>query len=839
MSDLTADVLAICDAALTRPEAERSVYLDEACAGDIDLRRSVESVLGVMTEASDAISDSMTLWTADDLIGREIGGFRLTEKLGEGGMGAVFRAERTGDGFAQDVAIKLIRGQFTSVELIRRFDAERAILAGLNHPYIASLIDGGTDQGTPYIVMEYIDGLPIDEYCDTRRLGIGERIALLQKVAQAVHAAHQNLIIHRDLKPSNVLVTDDGIPKLLDFGIAKAVDADEPGSTTLFGHSALTPDFASPEQILKSKATTVSDVYSLGVLTYQLLAGVRPYRLAKQEPQEAFDTLQNRRIASPSDRFSAQPKEQRQAIASARSMTVDQLPGQLRGDLDTIVLKALATDPSQRYSSVAAFSADLKRWTQGDPIEARPATWSYRTGRLIARNRLAAGLTMTLVVALLAGLLITLKLYFDAEAARQDAAQRFDEVRELASTMMFDLYDEVASIPGTVSARQTLAETAQKYLGRLAGDADTAADFRLEAARGYARLSNILNRDAVDDSDERNDAENAYQQAVQLLARLHEEQPDDAQVLRTWGMLESRRGQSALIVDNDTELSARLMNDALQRLTRAKTLSPSDLDIAIDWMTATTIDAERLQWSNDYENSIATAMRTAQAAQLAFVEHDNDARLPQIAANALRTAAESAYFADELEIAESRYTDAVEQYRIALNNGGPDTSLDDGLAVTLWSRGNTRIDLGNPEAASEDYAKAIALTEVAVVRDPDDLAQARRLAILRGSQAMAMVQTNRATEGIALMKQTNQWFEQQVEKEPDTPGAHRSLAVSYYVMGDVYRNAGDVSSSCEWFTRSLNRWELIQQRFGLAEFDAGEPDRIRGELAECQSAGQF
>ena len=833
-TESTRDVLAICDAVLALPDGERAAYLDSACGDNAALRQSVESVLGVVTRAGHAISQEATLWASADMTGRTVGGYVIQAALGEGGMGAVFRAERAGEGFTQQVALKLIRGRFATTELVERFNSERAILASLNHPYIAKLIDGGTDEGTPYLVMEYVDGRPIDVYCNEQRLGLTERIELFQKVALAVHAAHQNLIVHRDLKPSNVLVTDDGIPKLLDFGVAKNVGSGEPGSTTVYGNPALTPDYASPEQILDRRATTASDIYSLGVLAYELLVGERPYRLGERSPRELLDVVDNISVLQPSIAVTKLDHERQNVIAGTRRTGIDRIRRFLAGDLDNVILKAMARDPARRYSSVAAFSADLTRFLASEPVEARPSTFAYRASRFVARNRLAVALSASLLIALLGGLVATGRLYVEAEAARADAAARFDDVRSLATTMMFDVYDDIAGIPGTVSARRSLATTAQSYLGKLTERADASFDVRLESAQGYARLAKILNQEAVVESDERDAAEKAYRFAAAMFEQLAAESPDNADVLRHWGELDAERARLALFVENDTDSATTFLTPALARLTRAAELATDDVSTLVALFGARTIEADAYQWREDYEGTVAVAEDVATAATEAAAEHNQDARLIRVAGNAHRVAGESLYFLNRYDEAIAAYTAAVNDFESTIAQGGPDQSVADDLAVTFWSRGNTRFDMEQPAAAADDYARAIEITELAVARDPNDLTSARRLAILHGSQAMAFVQTDRVAAGIELMKKTNAWFEQQVEAEPDTPGAHRSLAVSYYVMGDVYQNAGDRASACHWFGRSLAKWEAIDERFTLTEFDAGEPDRIRGVIVDCE-----
>ncbi len=385
-------VLELCDQALQLDDSERQAFLGHACKGDERLRASVDSVLVAISQAGhflEADSDSEAP-VVIELSGRRVGNYQIRQRLGEGGMGSVYLADRHEDGFDQQVAIKFVHAHLLAKELVQRFNAERQILAGLNHPYIAALIDGGTtDDGMPYIVMEYVQGKPIDVYCDEHRLGVRERLRLIQKISLAVQAAHQNLVVHRDLKPSNVLVTADGIPKLLDFGIAKLIEPNAShGNTTVFGRQALTPDYASPEQILENRVTTASDVYSLGVLSYQLLAGQRPYNISSDSHRALVRSVEALTIPPASTQLgTGEATAKVLAIARQRSSTPKRLRRQLAGDLDNILLKALHQAPDRRYGSVAAFSADLERYLKALPVEARPDTFGYRFSRFVSRHR--------------------------------------------------------------------------------------------------------------------------------------------------------------------------------------------------------------------------------------------------------------------------------------------------------------------------------------------------------------------------------------------------------------------------------------------------------------------
>ncbi len=837
-SSPTRDALAICDRLLDLPLAERSRAIDEACGSDERLRKAVDSVLGAITSADVALGETAaTAWTADSLVGRVIGGCRLLESLGEGGMGAVYRAERETGSFRQTVAVKVIRARFLAEPLIHRFNAERQILAGLNHPYIAGLIDGGTDDGVPYLVMEYVDGRRIDAALDEGRVDLPGRIEMLRKVALAVHAAHQNLVVHRDIKPSNVLVTADGIPKLLDFGIARLLRSeDDPGSgaTTLFGTPALTPDYASPEQLLDDAVTTASDVYSLGVLAYRLLVGVHPYSLDGKTRARLAERVERLSIPLPSKRLGQLANDaERRAVALARGTTPERLRRALAGDLDNILMKALARRPEDRYASVAAFSADLGRYLEGQPVEARASSFAYRAQRFVARHRVAAAFSAALLVTLVGGLVATGWSWLKAEAARQQAAEQFDQVREIARTMMFDVYDDLERLPGTVSARQRLAATAQRYLDSLAtGDgADPAV--KLDAARGYTRLYTILNRQAVESPAERERALAAWSRAREILEALDTARPGQPDTLHALARLHAARGADLVSVDNDPVAARAELDLALATFDMAGERAANAPDIVLDRLRVLKSYAETYKWQQDYAEAKRVIAGLLERAAAARDRQGGSPALLRIEGDALQLLGEAHYFLDEYDAAIDAYGRSIDSYRQAQATGGADDSVAAALGVAHWSRGNTYIDTGQPARAAADYAVAIDIANVAVARDPADTASARRLAILKGSRAMALVRSGEHAAAIELMLEVGRWFEAQARAEPDTPAAQRSLAVSHHMTADIYHFAGRPDAACSWYRRTLDQWQAIDARFGLSEFDRGQPGDLRELLADC------
>jgi non-specific serine/threonine protein kinase/serine/threonine-protein kinase len=465
-----------------------------------------------------------------------LGPYRLIREIGHGGMGTVYLGVRDDDAFQKRVAIKVLRRGMDTDSIVRRFRHERQILASLEHPFIASLLDGGsTSDGRPYFAMEYVEGQPIVDYCDTRRLDTPARLALFRHVCTAVQYAHQNLVIHRDIKPANVLVMADGTPKLLDFGIAKLLNPELGGQTlapTAPGLQLMTPEYASPEQVRGEAVTTASDVYSLGVLLYELLAGRLPYRLTSRSqadivrivcesepirPSTAI-TLIDRDPAGEAPPTGEPVVESGEATKRGRRVTVDadRLRRQLAGDLDTIVLKALSKEPQRRYASVDQFAEDVRRHLAGLPVMARKDTWGYRTTKFVRRNRAIVGAGVITFAVLVAGVIATTWQARVARAERARAEQRFGDVRQLAHAFLFDFHDSIADLEGSTPARKLVVTKGLEYLDRLAGDAGDRVDLRRDIAAAYVKVGDVQGRPFTPNLGDTAGALASYRKAVAL-----------------------------------------------------------------------------------------------------------------------------------------------------------------------------------------------------------------------------------------------------------------------------------------------------------------------------------
>ncbi|MDA8019789.1 MAG: serine/threonine-protein kinase [Thermoanaerobaculia bacterium] len=475
-------------------EARRIEILAPWRRSDPELVSEVERLLDRADRRRDLSALHPLLTSIDDATGLRVGAYRLTELIGEGGMGEVYRAERDDGQYSQTVAVKLIRAGLATTELRRRFRSERQILARLEHPNIARLADGGmTTEGSPYLVMEYVEGQPITEFCDSRRVGVARRIGLFLTVCRAVAHAHRNLVVHRDLKPSNILVSADGEVKLLDFGIAKllSLEGDEQPGTERTLVPMLTPGYASPEQVRGEPATIATDVYSLGLLLYELLSGRRaqdPQDLSRAALEHAICEEEPVRL---SDALAVGRTEEVETRVSSRgASSLRRLRKQLAGDLDVIVATALRKEPNRRYASARSLAEDLERHVTGQPVTARPDTWSYRVGKFLGRHRLGVAASAAVGAALVVGLLLALIGLDRARTAEQralDEAAASDEIVEYL-VQLFQANDPGETLGETVTARDLLERGATRIDDRLSDRPAVQARLLHAMGRAYRSL---------------------------------------------------------------------------------------------------------------------------------------------------------------------------------------------------------------------------------------------------------------------------------------------------------------------------------------------------------------
>ena len=569
-------LLALVGEALELAPGRRAAFLDAACGQDAALLAEARSLV---THGQEAAGGDFLERPAYALAGvgpdeegagsltpgTMLGENRLLSLLGEGGMGEVYLAEDTR--LERRVAVKVLKRRLGDASLARRFRHERKVLAALTHPNIARLYGGGTTpEGRSYLVMEYVAGERLDKFCEQGRLGVGARLALFRKVCAAVAYAHQNLVVHRDLKPANLRVTPEGEPKLLDFGIAKLLEPE--GTTqaelTVTLHGAMTPEYASPEQVKDEPITTASDVYSLGVVLYELLTGQRPYTLKSRRPDELARAICDQDPPRPS------------TVAGRVPVTGDppaRLRRQLEGDLDNIVAKALRKEPARRYPGVAAFSDDLRRHGEGLPVGARRDTPAYRAGKFVRRHKAGVFAGIVVALAIVAGWVATI-----LEARRAD--RRFEEVRQLAHSILFEVEPQMANVPGTIPARSTLVKRALEYLDSLSREAGGRRDLRRELAAAYEKVGAVQGEPNESSLGDHAGALASYRKALDLRHTLVAADPRDPRARHELAACEEHIGE-ILWWDNQTAEAEQCLRAALALRRRLVAEQPRSVEFRL------------------------------------------------------------------------------------------------------------------------------------------------------------------------------------------------------------------------------------------------------------------
>ena len=731
---------------------------------------------------------------------RRIGPYRLIRTIGHGGMGTVYLGVRDDDAFQKRVAIKVLKRGTDTDAVVSRFRHERQILASLDHPYIAGLLDGGTTpDGLPYFAMEYVEGQPIVEYCEWQKLGTTARLQLFSKVCAAVQYAHQNLVIHRDIKPGNVLVTSDGTPKLLDFGIAKLLNPELGGQMvpTIPGFELMTPEYASPEQVRGDPVTTATDVYSLGVLLYELLTGRRPYRLTSRAPADVARVVCESVPVRPSTAVTAAPD--RTALdrvvtgddASAtptRTGRPDRAPAadlqrlrrRLAGDLDNIVLKALSKEPARRYASADQFAEDVRRHLAGLPVIARKDTFGYRTGKFVRRNRAAVVAAALTFVALVAGIIGTTWQARVAHAERQRAEQRFDDIRTLANSFLFELHDAIRDLPGSTPARKLLVSNALEYLDKLARDAGGRADLRRDLAAAYVGVGDVQGRPLHPNLGDTAGALESYRRAVRLYEDLLGAGPPDAALTRGLATAYLRVGEMLSSTGDMTGAlaSARKALDMQEGVASGTSASPDERrELAASYSRV----GDFLAATGDVNAALEHRRRS-----LALMD--------------------------------------------GLAAGAPDDpATQRQLGVAYQKLGNT---LGNPNAPNVgDFAGALSALErsaaifrQAAANHPSNATFPRNLAVVHSNTADVLLALDRPKEALESTRQALAAFEALVAADPANAAARNDAAIGHSKLAEMLDANGRTAEARAHYQQGLD----IHQ--SLAALDPAN-ENLKAQLA--------
>jgi eukaryotic-like serine/threonine-protein kinase len=767
----------IVAAALDRSAGDRPSWLAAACAGDESLREEVESLLAAHDQAGDFLetpgiaedgaAQAVARAAVDGQVAaiRHIGPYRVVREIGEGGMGVVYLAERADAAFEKQVAIKVVRGALRSASLLQRFREERRILATLEHPSIARLLDAGTtEEGLPYVVMELVDGAPVDEYCETNRLSLAQCLRLFQKVCGAVQYAHQHLVIHRDLKASNILVTTDGTPKLLDFGIARLLEpglaADERTRTNL---RALTLEVASPEQVRGEPMTVTSDVYSLGVLLYRLLTGHGPYGPSRRTDGDLVRTICEEDPPRPS------------------AMAPPARRGELRGELDWIVLKALRKEPDRRYASAEQLSDDIQRHLGGRPVLAAPDSWGYRARKFAVRNRTAVAAGGLLALSLLAGVTATLWQARRAEANQARAERRFQQVRALANAFVFEFHDAIADLPGSTPARALVARRATEYLDSLAGEASGDPGLQRELAAAYSRLAAVQGGAIGASLGDTQGALGSYGKALAIREALVAGPSALAGDVVALSELEADLGAWHAKVGN-LEVAESAYARALAQMKRAREKDPQ-MDLRVRMA-----DVYRRQaWVQGRQNRPAEAMASLQEAvalgEAHGRDHPQDARARAGLAGAygqLSLALERAGDGRRSLEFSRRGTEALEGLVAAEPHN---TRYTRELIPALVDQGRLLREQGTLPDSIRVQSQALSLAETQLARDPRDAYAQVSLALTRHSLGFTLVMADQVDAGLAQVRAAARELERAVAADPGNGFAESKLADAYFDLG--------------------------------------------------------
>lgn len=765
----------LAEAALAFGPEERSAYLDERCGSDEGLRTEVEELLAVAeaAEGDSSLEDPRPM----DRSGEQIGSWKLVRELGRGGMGVVYLARRADGTYSQEAAVKLLDPMGGAADLHRRLVAERQILADLAHPNIARLLDGGTtDEGTPYLVLERVDGLPIDRYCDQHRLSLRRRLELFQEICAAVDHAHRRLIVHRDLKPSNILVEDGGAVKLLDFGIAKLLDPQRSSSslqlTEAWGRR-LSPSYASLEQLRGDAITTATDVYSLGVVLYQLLTGELPHRLDGLSPARMEQVLARSEVQAPSLTLTAEAAERRGGEPAV-------LCRELAGDLDAIVLKALRPEPEERYESPRQLADDLRSYLEGFPVAARRGTLRYRAGKLVRRHFWSVTAGLLALVAVLGFTLITLWQNRRIEAERQqaveqrDLAQRQSETTERLSQVLWDVF-EVAD-PGGAGARNlTARDLLDQARPRIEEELASEPELR---ARALARLGGIYRN--LEDYPV---AEELLLEALELHRAQSEPRPLElAGILSDLGLLRHLQGRYGKCIE--------LFEEALEL--RRSAAEPRSEPVAQGLYFV----AYGRQATGEFELA-AEAARESLAIRRQLQPLD-----PVKMAQSLDQVGSVEIGLGELASAGVHFEEAL---RLRQQQLGADHAL---VAESLSNLGSVQSRLGDHAAAARSLRRAWEINRQA-------LGDASPITInIQGNLAAALVELGELEEAAPLVQEVL------AHRRATLPAGHPWIAHGYLLQGRLHYRQQDYDRAAASYREALAQCPSSGQRHPLCGFPA-------------------
>jgi tetratricopeptide (TPR) repeat protein/tRNA A-37 threonylcarbamoyl transferase component Bud32 len=809
----------VFQAALTCAPELRGAFLDEACGGDGELRREVHRLLAAHDAAGGFLSTSIGLDSdgaeeagALEAVPQRIGPYRILDTIAHGGMGTVYRAVRDDDAFRKTVALKLVRGGRQSDYFQRRFRQERQILARFQHPNVATVLDGGTtEDGQPYLVMEYVDGQPITDFCAARGMGTRERLVLFRTVCGAVQYAHQNLVVHRDIKPANVLVDGHGAAKLLDFGIAKLLASGvepelAPTATVL---PMLTPEYASPEQVKGQPVTTASDVYSLGVLLYELLAGRRPYEVQADSLEAIVQAVCQTEPTAPSEAVTERSGTRPAGTLPSAS--------ELRGDLDTIVLKALRKEPERRYRTAHELSEDLRRHLEGLPVTARADTIGYRAGKFVRRHRTAVAAAFLVSASLVVGIVTTTR------QARL-AQRRFDEARRLIHTVIFDIQPKMGAVAGTTPLRKELIESTLQYLEALARDAGDNPALLRELSASYVQLARVQGLAGDANVGDVQAARRTLGEAQKLVERLLKLDPDGPESLH-----------EAVSVERFVALSflyeaayAPAQQHARRAIERAERL----VEVRPDFQAREDLADAHRTFANCSDSAEAFG-RSREIYESLLLEKPDEPRILRSLSQVHKYAAGLHYQKGEDRsgldlIVKAR---AIDEKLLAANPENPVAQMDLSFSLNQLSWGYSK--LGDLAGALAAIQQSLAMQERILARNPGEARIQERLGYAR--RAMALL---RWKAGDPRAARRDYLMARAIYTELRARGYGGSyvgteLGLTELQLGDLAAEERRRAEACQWYRRSAALFGELVAQGALRSDSHEEADKARRAAAAC------
>lgn len=834
----------LLDQALSLEKSERAGFLKN-CGASAEVCAEVESLLLFEDESErllerSAIEFSKDFFDEEDkeisFLGQSFGAYRTIRELGFGGMGAVYLAERVDGKFSQRVALKLLKREMNTAALRQRFEQERAILASLEHPNIARLLDAGTTgDGIPYIAMEYVEGVPIDDFCNANNLDLDQRLNLFRKICAAVGFAHRNLIVHRDLKPSNVLVTKDGSPKLLDFGISKILSSEleQTRSATITKLGVMTPSYASPEQMQNKSVTTATDIYSLGVILYELLSGHRPFEPKEKDFNEIYKAVLEEEPAPPSEivktisknfrkKTDAKPEIKslekpatKQSVIDTEAndfsrtfpQTINLDSNSLRGDLDNIALKALRKEPERRYSSAENFAEDIERHQDGLPVAARPNTFAYRAEKFIKRNQLAAATAILILLTIVGGIGATLWQARRAEAQRVRAENRFTQVRSLANSFLFEITPEIETLSGSTRAKELLVNRALEYLDSLSAESDDAAIQR-ELAAAYEKVGDVQGNPFEANIGDMRGALASYEKARAIRVNLLEKNPSNLELKIDLAKNTQLIGD-ILFNSGEQKKAAEKYAEAVRAQEEILQTDPSNAQLQFNLAAARFALGTTFFWNSEYDEALKHYMPAKETFEnLNKNDPANETYIDRLANSYIRIG-ETIAWQDKLEDGQASIQKGLTMIA-PLAERHPNNAR---FRKTLWAAniraGEIFLDWEKFDKCLEHWGKAVDLAKQMVAQDPKNVVAKRDLALSLNKVGDTLDSSGKGAEAFEHSSQALKLQQEIAEADPQNFEIRRQIAGTFKRMGYAQTTMKDHAGSRASFEKAMRQYEEL------------------------------